>query len=83
MAVKKIAKNIKFETAMDALEEEVRLLESGELSLEDALESFKRGVELSKICMSKLTVVKQEVSKITLQDGVDGYRLETFEEPEE
>ena len=47
MAVKKIAKNIKFEEALAELEEQVRLLESGELSLEESLEVYKYGVELS------------------------------------
>ena len=61
---KKIAKNIKFEEALAELEEQVRLLESGELSLEQSLEVFKYGIELSKICMGKLDTVKQEVEKI-------------------
>ena len=37
---KKIAKNIKFEEALVELEEQVRLLESGELSLEQSLDSL-------------------------------------------
>ncbi|MBR5582462.1 MAG: exodeoxyribonuclease VII small subunit, partial [Phascolarctobacterium sp.] len=43
---KKIAKNIKFEEALTELEEQVRLLESGELSLEQSLDVFKYGIEL-------------------------------------
>ena len=54
---KKIAKNIKFEEALAELEEQVRLLESGELSLEQSLEVFKYGIELSKVCMCKLDSV--------------------------
>lgn len=63
MAVKKIPKNIKFEDALVELEEQVKLLESGELSLEDSLDVFKYGVELSRVCTSKLETVKQEVEK--------------------
>jgi exodeoxyribonuclease VII small subunit len=74
---KKIAKNIKFEEALTELEEQVRLLESGELSLEQSLEVFKQGIELSKICMSKLDTVKQEVEKIVATSDED-YKLETF-----
>lgn len=33
MAVKKIAKNIKFEDALSELEQQVKLLESGELQI--------------------------------------------------
>lgn len=83
MVGKKISKNMKFEAALEALEAEVRLLESGELSLEQALESFKHGVELSRVCMDKLNAVKQEVEKIVLRDDSGSYRLEPFHEPEE
>lgn len=84
MAVKKIPKNIKFEEALSELENQVRLLESGELALEESLEVFKYGVELSKICSGKLDMVKQEVEKIIRDDEVDdGYRLEKFHDLEE
>ena len=78
---KKIAKNIKFEEALEELEEQVRLLESGELSLEQSLEVFKYGIELSKICMGKLDTVKQEVEKIVVSSD-DDYKLETFHDLE-
>lgn len=78
---KKIAKNIKFEEALAELEEQVRLLESGELSLEQSLEVFKYGIELSKICMGKLDTVKQEVEKIVAASD-DDYKLETFHDLE-
>ena len=83
MAVKKIAKNIKFEEALAELEEQVRLLESGELSLEDSLEVYKYGVELSKVCTNKLEAVKQEVEKIVVTDSNDaGFDLEPFQDVE-
>ena len=83
MAVKKIAKNIKFEEALAELEEQVRLLESGELSLEESLEVYKYGVELSKLCSSKLEAVKQEVEKIVITDSNEaGFELEPFQDVE-
>lgn len=81
MAVKKIAKNIKFEEALAELEEQVRLLESGELSLEQSLDVFKHGIELSKLCMGKLESVKQEVEKIVATSDGE-YKLETFHDLE-
>lgn len=78
---KKIAKNIKFEEALAELEEQVRLLESGELSLEQSLDVFKYGIELSKVCMGKLDTVKQEVEKIVAVSD-DEYKLETFHDME-
>lgn len=83
MAVKKIPKNIKFEDALVELEEQVKLLESGELSLEDSLDVFKYGVELSRVCTSKLETVKQEVEKIVVTaNGDENYKLETFQDLE-
>ena len=83
MAVKKIAKNIKFEEALAELEEQVRLLESGELSLEESLDVYKYGVELSKVCTGKLEAVKQEVEKIVITDSNEaGFELEPFQDVE-
>lgn len=83
MAVKKIAKNIKFEDALSELEQQVKLLESGELPLEEALDIFRYGVELSKVCTSKLETVKQEVEKIVVASGGDSdYKLEAFQDLE-
>ena len=78
---KKIAKNIKFEEALTELEEQVRLLESGELSLEQSLDVFKYGIELSQVCMGKLDTVKQEVEKIVVTSDEE-YKLETFHDLE-
>lgn len=84
MATKKIPKNIKFEDALNELENQVRLLESGELALEESLEVFRYGVELSKVCSSKLETVKQEVEKIIRNDNAEeGYELEKFQDLEE
>ncbi len=83
MAVKKIPKNIKFEDALTELEAQVQLLESGDLPLEQALDVFKYGVELSKVCSGKLQTVKQEVEKIVVTTGDDtDYKLETFHDLE-
>lgn len=83
MAVKKISKNIKFEDALSELETQVQLLESGELSLEQALDVFKYGVELSKVCTTKLETVKQEVEKIVINNSEDEeYKLEVFQDLE-
>lgn len=83
MAARKIAKNIKFEDALSELEEQVKLLESGELSLEQSLDVFKHGIELSKVCMNKLDTVKREVEKIVVAEGSsDQYKLEVFHDLE-
>jgi len=66
------------------LEQQVQLLESGELPLEEALAAFQQGVALSKVCMTKLNTVQQEVEKIVVAaDDDNEYELETFAELED
>lgn len=81
MANKKVPKNIKFEEALAELEAQVHLLESGELSLENSLEAFRYGVELSKVCNAKLSTVRQEVEKIVIKNDEE-YTLEAFQDLE-
>ena len=61
----------------------MRLLESGELSLEESLDVYKYGVELSKVCAGMLEAVKQEVEKIVVTDSNEaGFELEPFQDVE-
>ena len=48
-------KTLKFEEAMSALEQIVRQLESGNVPLDEALDKFKEGMELSQFCNETLT----------------------------
>ena len=43
-----------FETALKRLEEIVKKLENGELSLDSALELFEEGIKLSRFCHTTL-----------------------------
>lgn len=54
-----------FETAMTELESLVQRMESGELSLEDSLKEFERGVKLTRICQASLKVAEQRVRVLT------------------
>jgi exodeoxyribonuclease VII small subunit len=50
-----------FEKALAELEKIVARMESGELSLEQALESHRRGLELARYCQQKLEAAQQQV----------------------
>jgi exodeoxyribonuclease VII small subunit len=50
-----------FEKALAELEKIVARMESGELSLEQALATHKRGLELAKFCQQKLEAAQQQV----------------------
>ena len=84
MASKKIAKNIKFEEALNELETVVEKLENGDLPLEEAIEEFQRGTELSRICLEKLNRAKAAVKKIVVNpEDEEDYRTEDFEDMEQ
>jgi len=57
-----------FETAMLDLETLVQRMESGELSLEDSLKEFERGVLLTRQCQEALKAAEQRV-KLLSADG--------------
>lgn len=67
-----------FEQALAELEELVAKLESGDLSLDQSLTHFKRGVELTRHCQSILDeaqqtveVLNHEASASTMDDAAD------------
>jgi exodeoxyribonuclease VII small subunit len=53
-----------FEAALAELERLVEKMESGEQSLEDALQSFQRGIELTRTCQRALKNAEQRVEKL-------------------
>jgi len=57
-----------FEKALEELETLVEQLESGELSLDESLRQFKRGVELTRHCQGVLDSAQQTVQKLTDTD---------------
>lgn len=54
-----------FEAALAELETLVERLEKGELSLDDSLAQFKRGVELTRRCQKILDEAQQVVEQLT------------------
>jgi exodeoxyribonuclease VII small subunit len=50
-----------FEKALAELEKIVARMESGELSLEQALATHKRGLELARHCQKQLEAAQQQV----------------------
>jgi len=77
MALKK-PENMQYEEAISELEQIVQHLEQGELSLEDALKQFERGISLSRSNSKKLQHAQQQVS-ILLQNDAQA-PLQTFKE---
>ena len=51
-----------FEQSMKQLEQIVVELESGELTLEQAIKKFEEGMELSKFCSQKLEETERKIT---------------------
>ena len=68
---------IKFETALEDLEQVVEQLESGELSLEDSLAAFEKGVGLVRYCNQKLSEVERKV-ELLVKDKEGQLQLKAF-----
>jgi exodeoxyribonuclease VII small subunit len=59
-----------FEEYLKELEDIVKELETGELSLDDAIKKYQRGMELSALCKDKLLQAKEVViQKMSETDG--------------
>ena len=53
-----------FEKSLVELESLVEQLESGDLSLDDSLKQFKRGIELTRHCQGVLDEAQQTVTQL-------------------
>ncbi len=58
------AKKLKFEEAMQRLQEIVRKLESGEETLESSMKLFEEGAKLSAQCYEMLEKAEQQVAQL-------------------
>ncbi len=68
-----------FEQALAELESVVERLESGELTLEESLQHFERGIALTRACQKCLAEAEQRVKVLMVTDGRE--RLAPFEPP--
>ncbi len=60
-----------FENALKELEALVETMEKGELSLEDSLTHFERGVQLSRTCQQARWEAEQMVEVLVKKSGQD------------
>lgn len=58
-----------FADAMTELEEVVRKLEQGDVPLEEAIDLYKKGMELSHFCHEKLQNAEQQLISIVNENG--------------
>lgn len=69
-----------FEHALTELESLVTRLENGDLTLDESLKQFKRGVELTRRCQKILDQAQQVVEQLSTPQ--DESSAETLEQPD-
>ena len=71
---------VDFESALKELETLVSSMESGELSLDESLKAFERGVELTRKCQSSLEAAELRVQTLTKDKELKDSDLEIDEQ---
>jgi len=71
---KKKTDPVSFEDAISELENLVESMEQGDISLQESLAAFERGIELTRNCQNTLVAAEQKIQKLT-KSG----KLETLE----
>jgi exodeoxyribonuclease VII small subunit len=66
-----------FESALSELEGIVAAMEAGQMPLQDALDAYKRGVELLRQCQDTLTAAEQQIRIL------DANELRDFDAPKD
>ena len=74
----KNSKPLDFEKALNELETLVEVMEEGDMSLEESLKQFERGVDLTRQCQTALKEAEQKVQ--ILIDKSEQADLEDFPE---
>jgi exodeoxyribonuclease VII small subunit len=71
-----------FESSLEALEQIVRELERGDLSLEKSLELFEQGIRLSRECQERLNQAERRI-EVLLCDNQGHPVVSSFEKTKE
>jgi len=58
-----------FEDAMEELEKLVEQMEQGDISLEESLKAFERGIKLTRTCQQALQDAEQKVQILLEKNG--------------
>jgi len=71
---------VPFEAALAELEGLVEKMETGELSLEDSLAAFERGVKLTRHCQSALQAAELKVKVLTESGDLEDLDIEDVDD---
>jgi len=58
----------KFEEALERLEDIVRKMEAGDMTLEESLKAFEEGIKLARLCSRRLDEAERRVEILLKQE---------------
>ena len=67
----------KFEEALGRLEDVVRKMEAGDMTLEESLKAFEEGIKLARLCSRKLDEAERRVEILLKQE--EGLIIKPFQ----
>lgn len=65
-------KNTDFEKSLDELENIVEKLQNGDISLDESIKLFERGMELTNLCRKTLETARQKITSLTEEEEENG-----------
>lgn len=67
-----MSKNTDFEKSLDELENIVEKLQNGDISLDESIKLFERGMELTNLCRKTLETARQKITSLTEEEEENG-----------
>ena len=67
--MEKEKKEMNFEENLEALEEIVKKLETGDVPLDNAIEEFNKAMKYAKTCDEKLKQAEEAITKLVKENG--------------
>ena len=67
-----MSKNTDFEKSLNELEKIVEELQNGDISLDESIKLFERGIKLSNDCRKTLETARQKITSLTEEESENG-----------
>ena len=67
-----MSKNTDYEKSLDELEKIVEELQNGDISLDESIKLFERGIKLSDECRKTLETARQKITSLTEEEQKNG-----------
>ena len=67
-----MSKNTDFEKSLDELDKIVEQLQNGDISLDESIKLFEKGIELTNDCRKTLETARQKITSLTEEEQKNG-----------